>query len=350
VTCTRVAQWATGSTGSLALGAVIDDPGLDLVAVCVYDPAKVGVDAGQLVGRDPVGVLATDDADAVLGSTPGVVLYMGSVESHPDECFSDVAQLLRSGVDVIATGSSFIDVFAFDADRAAVIDEACRTGGSSFLGLGLFPGFWGESIAPVLSRFSANCDNIMIREAMSYAGYPSRQLLVDVMGYGQAPDSTAPALSDPERPGRIRRHGDGAGQGIGIDAGSGRGLPRNRCDTTGSDRSRGRDPGGHRRSDQTGCARGLRAAEYRGGTRDLARYRGRATLVGARGIRDRIRRGTDHAVQPRFGNGRRRPHRDGLSPPRCTPSTRSRRSSPHHPVCSTWPTSPWQEQEATHGR
>jgi len=198
---TRVAQWATGTTGRLALRAIIDAPALKLVGVRVYDPDKVNLDAGILAGRPPTGVLATDDNANLVRTCPDVVLYMGAVEKHPDECFADVANLLLAGIDVIATGSSFIDVNAFDPARAALIDAACRRGGSSFLGVGIFPGFWGEAVAPLLARLSAGCSRITVRESLSYAGYPSRELLVDVMGYGQPPQSTAPLLSDPARAG-----------------------------------------------------------------------------------------------------------------------------------------------------
>ena len=198
----RVAQWATGATGRLALRAVIDSPDLELVGVRVYDPAKVGCDAGDLVGRPATGVVATDNNYEIVTSKPDVVLYMGSVERHPDTCFSDVAHLLRCGIDVIATGSSFIDVYGFDPSRASLIEAACADGGGSFLGVGLFPGFWGEAVAPVLSRLSYNCDEITVRESLSYAGYPSREMMFDVMGYGHPPDSTSAVLSAPERAGK----------------------------------------------------------------------------------------------------------------------------------------------------
>ena len=109
---TRVAQWATGTTGRLALRAIIDAPALELVGVRVYDPDKVSVDAGTLAGRPATGVLATDDNAKLVRTRPDVVLYMGAVEKHPDECFADVSNLLLAGIDVIATGSSFIDVNA----------------------------------------------------------------------------------------------------------------------------------------------------------------------------------------------------------------------------------------------
>jgi hypothetical protein len=181
---------------------VIDDPELELVGVRVYDPEKVGRDAGALVDREPTGVVATDDRDAIVALAPDLVLYMGSVEKHRDECFADVVGLLGAGIDVVATGSSFIDVRAFDPEQARAMEAACTAGGSTFLGLGLFPGFWGEAIAPLLSRLSFRCGRIVVREAMSYAGYPSTEMMFDVMGYGR------PVESDDAVLGHIARAGD----------------------------------------------------------------------------------------------------------------------------------------------
>ena len=198
---TRVAQWATGTTGRLALRAVIDSPDLELVGVRVYDPAKVGLDAGDLVDRPAAGVTTTDAKEAIIDLAPDVVLYMGRVEHDPKGCFADVVDLLGAGIDVITTGSSFIDTKAFDLARHEAIAQACEQGGSTFLGVGLFPGFWGEAITPVLSRLAFSCDRIAVRETLSYAGYPSTELLFDIMGYGHAADSTTPMMSDPSRAG-----------------------------------------------------------------------------------------------------------------------------------------------------
>lgn len=196
---TRVVQWATGATGSLALGAVIDAPELQLVGVRVYADDKVGQDAGELAGRPATGVRAVGTTDEVVALSPDVVLYMGRVEQNPDGCFADVLHLLASGADVVATGSAFIDVPTLDAERGRAVQDACRKGSSTFLGLGLYPGFWGEAIAPLLSRLAFRCDRIVVRESLSYAGYPSTQMLFDVMGYGQPPDSDKPLVAQPGR-------------------------------------------------------------------------------------------------------------------------------------------------------
>lgn len=197
----RVVQWATGTTGRLSLGGVIDAPELELVGVRVYDSAKVGVDAGPIADRPATGVLCTDDVEEILSLVPDVVLYMGSVERHPEECLGDVSMLLAGGADVVATGSSFIDVHSFDPAWGARLDDACAAGGTTFLGLGLFPGFWGESVAPVLDRLMARRGQLSVRESLCYAGYPSASLIFDVMGYGHDPASTVATLSDPARAG-----------------------------------------------------------------------------------------------------------------------------------------------------
>lgn len=196
---TRVVQWATGATGRLALRAVIDAPELQLVGVRVYDGAKVGLDAGELVDRPAQGIVATADRGEIIAADPDVVLYMGRVEQHAEECFGDVNALLAAGIDVVATGSSFIDPRVIDPAKGRAIAASCEAGGSTFLGLGLYPGFFGEVIAPILTRLAFRCDRITVRESLSYAGYPSREMLLNVMGYGLPPESEEPLVAKPGR-------------------------------------------------------------------------------------------------------------------------------------------------------
>jgi hypothetical protein len=193
---TRVIQWATGITGTMSLRHVINSPDLELVGVRVYDAAKVGVDAGALCGLPGTGVNATDDRDALIGADADVVLYMGKVEMDTPGCFADVGDLLASGKDVVATGSRFIHPRSLDASLADGIEKACRAGGSSFLGLGLFPGFVGESLAPVLSRLTQRTGRINVREVLNYSTYASHDLIFNAMGFGFPPDDTTPLLTN----------------------------------------------------------------------------------------------------------------------------------------------------------
>ena len=195
---TRVIQWATGVTGMMSLRHVVGRPDLDLVGVRVYDPSKTGVDAGTLCGLAEVGVLTTDDRDAIITSDADVVLYMGKVETDTDGCFADVCDLLASGKNVVATGSRFIHPRSLHESLADGIENACRAGGSSFLGLGLYPGFFGESLGPLLSRLTQRIRHIGVREVLNYSTYASRDLIFNAMGFGHAPDDTTPLLTNTE--------------------------------------------------------------------------------------------------------------------------------------------------------
>ena len=62
----RVIHCGTGSVGGRALQGILNHPELELVGHYAWSPQKVGVDSGTLCGRDPVGVVATDDWNALL--------------------------------------------------------------------------------------------------------------------------------------------------------------------------------------------------------------------------------------------------------------------------------------------
>src|SRR4051795_10305213 len=100
----RVAQWATGNIGTRALREVIRDPALDLVGVLVYDPAKRGVDAGELCGEAPMGVLATTDAEAIRALGADCVLYMPRATD-----LDDVVALLEGGTNIVTTRGEFFE-------------------------------------------------------------------------------------------------------------------------------------------------------------------------------------------------------------------------------------------------
>jgi 2,4-diaminopentanoate dehydrogenase len=193
---TRVIQWATGVTGMMSLRHVIGRPDLELVGVRVYDGAKAGVDAGTLCGAGETGLRTSADRDEIIDTDADVVLYMGKVETDTAGCFADVGDLLASGKNVVATGSRFVHPRSLDASLADGIETACRTGKSSFLGLGLYPGFVGESLAPVLSRLTQCTSRISVREVLNYSTYASHDLIFNAMGFGHTPEDTTPLLTN----------------------------------------------------------------------------------------------------------------------------------------------------------
>jgi 2,4-diaminopentanoate dehydrogenase len=193
---TRVIQWGTGNTGRLAVGHLARRADLDLVGVRVYNPDKVGRDAGEVCGIDPIGLIATDDREALLALPADVVLYMAASEANMMTSVVDIMDLLRSGKNVVTTGSLFVDPAALDADLHAAITGACAEGQTTFLGLGMHPGYLAEVLAPVMSRLSSTVTRISCREILNYANYPVRDMIFESMGFGYTPDDPTPVMHD----------------------------------------------------------------------------------------------------------------------------------------------------------
>ena len=94
----RTVVWGTGNVGRAAIRAVDAHPGLELAAVLVSDPAKVGRDAGRLAGLGcDLGVVAVDDVGAVLDGRPVAVVYAATGDTRPDGALEDVARAVRAG-------------------------------------------------------------------------------------------------------------------------------------------------------------------------------------------------------------------------------------------------------------
>src|SRR3954464_14624010 len=99
----RVVQWGTGNTGSAALAVAIGHPDLELVGVWVHSDAKAGKDAGELCGRAPTGVLATNDFDAILALDADAVSHNSTGDLRPAEAAAEIAALLESGKNVVSS-------------------------------------------------------------------------------------------------------------------------------------------------------------------------------------------------------------------------------------------------------
>jgi len=187
----RVIQWATGVVGSAALKHFIQNPVIDLVGVLVFNPEKVGRDAGDLVGLPKTGVFATDDQEAIIAMDADCVLF--SPLNMADTTLDLVCRLLASGKNVVSPAGPFLPNKWFP-DIAAQIEAACATGGTSFHGCGIHPGFSGDILPLTLVRLCDRIDCIEITEIIDKVRNP--MVYTEVMGFGLDPEEL---LANPRR-------------------------------------------------------------------------------------------------------------------------------------------------------
>lgn len=194
-----VVVWGTGNMGRAAIRAVDAHPGLALVAVVVANPAKVGLDAGELAGLDDrLGVAATADVAAALGALEGggAVAYMASGDTRPAEAVADIARALSGGAVVVTPALyALYDPRSAPAELREPLLAAARAGGSSLFVSGVDPG-WGNDLLPVLvSSLAGTIDQVRCQEIFDYATYDAPDAVRFLVGMGEPMDYEPPMVA-----------------------------------------------------------------------------------------------------------------------------------------------------------
>ena len=113
----KVAQWATGGVGKAAIQDVLAHPDLELVGAWVHSEDKHGKDVGEIIGGEPIGVLATTDKQEIIDGDADCVVYSPLM---PDE--SEVIALLRAGKNVVTP----VGWIYPDPKRSGALTAACE--------------------------------------------------------------------------------------------------------------------------------------------------------------------------------------------------------------------------------
>ena len=187
---TRVVVWSTGGVGAIAIDAISRRPDLELVGVWVHSPEKVGRDAGELAGIEPLGVTATNDADALVALAPDAVVYAASGPERDGAAVPDYLRLLEAGINVVSTSSTSL-VYPpsyFVPDWRDQLEAAAKSGGASFYASGIFPGFASDQLALLMTTQSKNIRTITASEIALNDHYPVADVMMDGMGFGRPLD------------------------------------------------------------------------------------------------------------------------------------------------------------------
>lgn len=181
----RTVVWGTGNLGRAAVRAVHAHPGLSLAAVLTSSAAKIGRDAGDLAGVDPLGVELTDDVAAVLADRPDAVVYAASGDLRPDDAAADIRRALAAGA-VVVTPSLYAmyDPRSAPPELREPLEKACAEGGSALLVSGVDPG-WANDVLPVLlSGLAGTLEQVRCQELFDYSTYDQPDAVRGSVGMG----------------------------------------------------------------------------------------------------------------------------------------------------------------------
>ncbi|MFI0355502.1 dihydrodipicolinate reductase [Actinomadura sp. 9N407] len=189
----RVVQWATGALGRAVIRGVLERPDLELAGALVYDPAKVGMDAGTLAGRPATGIGATADPQEILDLDADCVVYAPGPDGDPFSGIETVCALLASGKNVIAT-HGYVYPRAHGPHMVAELEDACKRGGTSVHGTGVSPGFMSDLMPLTLTRLTRGINHVYVRECSDFSGHPSRRMVHQMLGFGKSEEAFLRAM------------------------------------------------------------------------------------------------------------------------------------------------------------
>jgi len=190
--------WSTGGVGSIAIDAIRGRPDLELVGVWVHSQQKAGQDAGVLAGINPLGVVATNDADALIALKPDCVVYAASGPDRDAGAVPDYLKLLAAGINVVSTSSTSL-VYPpsyFSPEWRDQMQAAAEAGNVSFYASGIFPGFGSDQLALLLSTQSKKIRCLKVTEVALNDHYPVADVMMNGMGFGH-PLDFEPLLKTP---------------------------------------------------------------------------------------------------------------------------------------------------------
>lgn len=188
----RIVVWGTGTVGSMVLTEILRHPLFELVGVGVSNPAKAGLDAGDLCGGAKTGITATDSTAELIALRPDAVVHYGPTAQFADENIRVIGEFLRAGIDVCSTAMTpwvwpTMDKIP-DVWRDP-ISEACAAGGASCFTTGIDPGFANDLFPMTLMGLCGEVRSVRASELLDYTDYEGDYEFE--MGIGKPPEFTA---------------------------------------------------------------------------------------------------------------------------------------------------------------
>ncbi len=178
----RVIVWGPGRLGAICIREISLNPALELAGVRAYSEHKDGVDAGELIGLDPLGVKASTDVEALLKIDCDAVIYSALDVGvyHTDD---EIIRLLEAGRNVITTLPYQHLEAVRDSEFIARLEAASKHGGSVFHATGVDPDTVCDRVLPALTTMCTDVRHVQIQENWDVGAFGLFTL--QVIGFGQ---------------------------------------------------------------------------------------------------------------------------------------------------------------------
>ncbi|HSR31427.1 MAG TPA: dihydrodipicolinate reductase [Anaerolineae bacterium] len=163
----RIIQYGLGPIGSAMARHVVERAGLKMVGAIDIDPAKVGQDAGEVIGLGrPLGFGVAKRLESVLARTEADVV-IHTTSSYFDLFKDQVLEILEAGLDVVSTAEELSFPWLAHPEQAAEIDAVAKRVGKTVLGTGVNPGFIMDALPLSLTAICQRVDRVEVTRVIN---------------------------------------------------------------------------------------------------------------------------------------------------------------------------------------
>ena len=200
----KLIVWGPGGLGAICIREALRLPEFELVGVRTYGPAKVGTDAGTLVGLDPAGVLLTDDVAALLALDCDCILYTArDVGTYATD--DEIVQILEAGRSIVTALPYQNMRVARGAEFTEKVEQTCLRSGGVFHATGVDPTLIPDHVLLSLTGLTNDLRSTTLQEFWDTSNN-SRETL-EVLGFGVSVEAARNSPAADANAGNFLRQG-----------------------------------------------------------------------------------------------------------------------------------------------
>lgn len=189
----RVVQWGLGAMGGGIAKLLLSKDGIEVVGAVDARPDVNGMDLGEVLGMDAVGVPVTTNLDELLDNDKVDVVTIATT-SWVERQLPDLCRILSAGINVVSIAEELAAPEAQHPEAAAELDALAKEHGVSIVGVGVNPGFVLDLLVVTLTAGSHEVTSVEATRVNDLSPYGPTVL--STQGVGTSPEQFAAGVAD----------------------------------------------------------------------------------------------------------------------------------------------------------
>lgn len=165
----KVAVYGTGAMGTGIVSLILEKENLELIGVVSKRKEREGVDIGEILGKDKIGIKVSTDPIEVIKK--GVDVFIHATCSRVKDAYPEIVPLLKNRVNVITIAEEMSYPWKASKELADSLDSLAKESGVSLLGTGVNPGFVLDTLIIALTGVMKKIEKIYAKRVNDLSPY-----------------------------------------------------------------------------------------------------------------------------------------------------------------------------------